>query len=101
MGELPLVGLIVGAAFGALIVLWDTRYQAKKIKQGIAIRAEDRLRTALFGGPMLALAMFWFAWSANFNYVHWIVPTLAGVFLAAAMLTIFVSFLNCKLFLPK
>jgi hypothetical protein len=34
--------------------------------------------------------------SANFNYVHWIVPTLAGVFLSASMLLIFVSFLNCK-----
>lgn len=38
--------------------------------------------------------MFWFGWTANFDYVHWIVPTLAGGFAAAAMLTIFVSFLN-------
>ncbi|PSR94443.1 major facilitator superfamily domain-containing protein [Coniella lustricola] len=94
VGELPLIGLIVGAALGALIVLWDTKYQAKKMKQGVPVRPEDRLRTALFGGPVLALSMFWYAWSANYNYVHWIVPTLAGVFLAAAMLTIFVSFLN-------
>lgn len=51
----------------------------------------------MFGGPALALAMFWFAWSANYNYVHWIVPTIAGVFIAASMLTIAVSFLNCEL----
>lgn len=60
--------------------------------------------------------MFWLAWvcyssgtrlilaitdkergqSGNFNHVHWVVPTLAGVFLSASMLLIFVSFLNCK-----
>lgn len=38
--------------------------------------------------------MFWFGWTAHFDYVHWIVPTLAGGFAATAMLTIFVSFLN-------
>ncbi|KAF3770133.1 hypothetical protein M406DRAFT_59232 [Cryphonectria parasitica EP155] len=94
VGELPLLGLIVGAALGALIVFLDSRYQNKKAGWGRELRPEDRLRTAMFGGPALALAMFWFAWSANFNYVHWIVPTLAGVLLAAAMLTISVSFIN-------
>lgn len=89
-----MIGLIIGAALGSLIVLWDTQYAAKQIKRGHAQKPEDRLRTALFGGPALAAAMFWFAWSAEYNSVHWIVPTIAGVFLAAAMLCIFVSFLN-------
>lgn len=74
----------------------DTRHQTKKVKRGEKQRPEQRLRTALFGGPCLALSMFWFAWSAEYNYVHWIVPTLSGVFIAASMLCIFVSFLNCK-----
>lgn len=94
VGELPLLGLIIGAALGALIVLLDTQYQSKQSQSGRPPRAEDRLRTALFGGPVLAIAMFWFAWSANYDSVHWVVPSLAGVFLAAAMLCIFVSFLN-------
>lgn len=94
VGELPLVGLIIGAALGSLIVLWDTRYQTRRSQRGRPPRPEDRLRTALLGGPALAAAMFWFAWSANYDSVHWIVPSLAGVFLAAAMLCIFVSFLN-------
>lgn len=38
--------------------------------------------------------MFWFAWSGQYNSVHWIVPTLAGVFLATSILFIFVAFLN-------
>jgi hypothetical protein len=43
---------------------------------------------------LFAASMFGFGWSANFNYVHWIVPTLFGVFLAASILLIFTSMLN-------
>lgn len=96
VGELPLLGLILGAVLGAAIILVDTVYQTRKIARGEEQRPEHRLRTALFAGPCLALSMFWFAWSAEYNYVHWIVPTLAGVFIAASMLCIFVSFLNCE-----
>lgn len=81
---------------GAAIILVDSTYQNKLTKRGEEQRPEHRLRTALFGGPCLALSMFWFAWSAEYNYVHWIVPTLAGVFITAAMVCIFVSFLNCE-----
>jgi len=38
--------------------------------------------------------MFWFAWSGQYNSVHWIVPTIAGVFLSASILLIFVGYLN-------
>ena len=38
--------------------------------------------------------MFWFAWSGEYNSVHWIVPTIAGVFLSASILMIFVAYLN-------
>lgn len=94
VGELPLLGLICGAFLGSLVMLWDTQHQNKIQKNGTKPIPEHRLRTALFGGPCLALAMFWFGWTANFNYVHWIVPTIAGCFAAASMLLIFVSFLN-------
>ena len=36
----------------------------------------------------------WFAWTGNFNSIHWSVPTIAGVFLDASIVLIFVSFLN-------
>lgn len=96
VGELPLLGLIVGAVLGAMIIVWDTRHQHKLQQSGVKPIAEHRLRTALFGGPALAASMFWFGWTAHFSSVHWIVPTIAGGFAAAAMMTIFVSFLNCK-----
>lgn len=38
--------------------------------------------------------MFWFAWTGEYNSVPWIVPTIAGVFLATSILLIFVAYLN-------
>ncbi|GLI79736.1 hypothetical protein PoHVEF18_008077 [Penicillium ochrochloron] len=98
VGELPLLGTVVGALFGGAIVLADTRMRQKKIDQGITkmedSEPEDRLPLAIGGGIAFALTMFWFAWSAEFTSVHWIVPTIAGVFISSAMLLIFVGFLN-------
>lgn len=38
--------------------------------------------------------MFWFAWTGEYNSIHWVVPTLAGVFLSTSILLIFVAYLN-------
>jgi DHA1 family multidrug resistance protein-like MFS transporter len=38
--------------------------------------------------------MFWFAWTGQYNSIHWIAPTLAGVFLSTSILLIFVAYLN-------
>ncbi|KAL7924391.1 major facilitator superfamily domain-containing protein [Trichoderma austrokoningii] len=98
VGELPLLGTVVGAVLGGLIVLFDTRRQQKKIdtgkKQMHEMTPEDRLPLAIIGAITFAGAMFWFAWSAEFNSVHWIVPTIAGCFLSTALLLLFVGFFN-------
>lgn len=98
VGELPLLGTIVGAVFGGLIVLYDTRRRTGRIKRGETkaeeMEPEDRLPLAMLGGIGLAASMFWFAWSAEYNSVHWIVPTIAGGFLSIFMLLIFVSYIN-------
>ncbi|GAD94040.1 hypothetical protein FG10098.1 [Paecilomyces variotii No. 5] len=98
VGELPLVGTVVGALIGGVIVLVDTRRRQRKVDRGQMkvedMNPEDRLPLAMIGGVGFAATMFWFAWSANFNSVHWIVPTLAGCFLTSTLLLIFVSYLN-------
>ena len=68
--------------------------EKKKLLAGHKSRAEDRLPLAMVGGVMFAVTMFWFAWTAEFNSIHWIVPTIAGVFLATSILLIFVAYLN-------
>ncbi|CAG8195834.1 unnamed protein product [Penicillium nalgiovense] len=98
VGELPLVGTVVGALIGGLIVLVDTRLRQRKIERGEKKMEdnvpEDRLILAMIGGIVFPATMFWFAWSAEYNSVHWIVPTLAGCFLSSSLLLIFVAYLN-------
>lgn len=49
---------------------------------------------SMVGGVMFALTIYWFAWTAGYNSVHWAVPTVAGCFLATSILLIFVVFVN-------
>ncbi|KAI0126306.1 major facilitator superfamily domain-containing protein [Xylariales sp. AK1849] len=94
VGELPLIGTVVGAFLGAGVVVVDSKYKAKKVERGEKLKPEDRLPLGMIGGVGFAVSMFWFAWTAEYNSIHWIVPTIAGVFLAASLMLIFVGFLN-------
>jgi multidrug resistance protein len=94
VGELPLVGTIVGAVLGGMIIFANTARDRKKIQAGHKRAPEDRLPVAMIGGVLFPITMFWFAWSAEYNSVPWIVPTLAGVFLSTSILLIFVAYLN-------
>jgi len=67
VGELPLIGTIVGAVLGAFIILFDSHKQAKKIERGEKIKPEDRLTIAIIGGVCFPLSMFWLSWSGNFT----------------------------------
>lgn len=48
----------------------------------------------MVGGVMFVVTIFWFGWTAEYNTVHWAVPTAAGALLAMSILLIFVVFLN-------
>ncbi|OAP55305.1 hypothetical protein AYL99_10278 [Fonsecaea erecta] len=94
VGELPLVGTVIGACIGGSIIFYVSRRDKERMLAGIPRKPEDRLPVAMIGGIMFAVTMFWFAWTANFNSIHWIVPTLAGTFLSTSILLIFVAYLN-------
>ncbi|KAI2627914.1 MFS general substrate transporter [Hypomontagnella submonticulosa] len=94
VGELPLIGTVVGAVIGSVIVLIDSNHKNKKIQSGTPMKPEDRLTLAVIGGIGFPITMFWFAWTAEFSSIHWAVPTVAGVFLATSLMLIFVGFLN-------
>jgi DHA1 family multidrug resistance protein-like MFS transporter len=66
----------------------------KRLEQGHQPQPEDRLLLAVIGGIGFAVTMFWFAWTGEYNNIHWFVPTLAGVFLTASMMLIFTTCLN-------
>lgn len=71
VGELPLIGSIVGAFIGGAIVLVDTWLRQRKINKGLKKMEdsvpEDRLPLAMIGGVGFAVTMFWFAWSAEYK----------------------------------
>ncbi|KAI1074846.1 MFS general substrate transporter [Whalleya microplaca] len=94
VGELPLIGTVIGSCIGAIIVMLDSRRKLKKMEDGTQLKPEDRLVPAMVGGVGFAITMFWFAWTAEFNSIHWIVPTIAGVFLSTSLMLIFVGYLN-------
>ncbi|KAI1089219.1 MFS general substrate transporter [Rostrohypoxylon terebratum] len=93
-GELPLVGTVIGSFIGSIIVLFDSKQKQNKLERGIPLKPEDRLTLAMMGGIGFPVTMFWFAWTAEYSWIHWMVPTIAGVFLAASLMLIFVGYLT-------
>lgn len=96
VGELPLIGVVIGACLGGSFIYFLSAREKRKTSTtgGHRKTPEDRLPAAMVGGILFAITIFWFAWTAEFNSIHWIVPTLAGTFLAASILLIFVSYIN-------
>merc|ERR1711939_782595 len=94
VGELPLIGTAIGAAIGGSIIFAVSARDRKRAEAGLKGVPEDRLPVAMLGGILFPITMFWFAWSGQYNSIHWIVPTIAGVFLGSSILLIFVAYLN-------
>jgi len=94
VGELPLVGAVVGGMIGGAIIFGVSMHDKKLALAGYKHKPEDRLYVAMVGGIMFVITMFWFAWTAEFNSIHWAVPTIAGTLLSTAILLIFVAYLN-------
>jgi DHA1 family multidrug resistance protein-like MFS transporter len=94
VGELPLIGTVIGACLGGLVLFINSKIEQKRFTHERKAVPEDRLLGAMVGGVMFAVTIFWFAWTAEYNSVHWAVPTVAGTFLAMSILLIFVGFIN-------
>lgn len=96
VGELPLLGVVVGGCLGGLFIyVLSLREKRQTLTASHRPRTpENRLPVAMIGGISFAITIFWFAWTAEFNSIHWIVPTIAGTFLSASILVIFVSYVN-------
>ncbi|KHN97425.1 Major facilitator superfamily domain, general substrate transporter [Metarhizium album ARSEF 1941] len=92
IGQLPLLGTVVGSVAGAIIICLDTERRKNKLQAGYSLEPEDRLIMGMVGGVGFAVTMFWFSWTAH--WVHWSVPTIAGAFLSAALVLTMVSYLN-------
>lgn len=93
---LAFLGFFSGGAICTLFYMTviETRYQ--KHCKAIAPESpapEKRLELCIICGWALAIAMFWFGWTA-YPDIHWISPVIAGGFIGIGVLGMFVSLFN-------
>jgi DHA1 family multidrug resistance protein-like MFS transporter len=95
VGGLPYFGMIIGMlCAGVYIALTQPSYNRKLLaNNGIPV-PEWRLPPVIIGGVSFAAGLFWFGWSGYKSSIHWIVPTLSGLFTGFGLLSIFLQSLN-------
>ena len=95
VGGLPYFGMVFGMlCAGVFIVLTQKDYNRKlEANNGVPI-PEWRLPPAIIGGFTFAIGLFWFGWSGYRSDIHWIAPTLSGLFTGFGLLSIFLQSLN-------
>lgn len=92
---LPYFGMIVGELIaGVYIALLQPSYQRKlAANNGVPI-PEWRLPPIIVGGVSFAIGLFFFGWTGYTSSIHWIVPTLSGLFTGFGLLAIFLQSFN-------
>ncbi|XHG07310.1 hypothetical protein AWENTII_010464 [Aspergillus wentii] len=92
---LPLFGMVVGLCFAALYMIISSKgYNEKLDRNGGIPVPEWRLPPVIVGGALFAGGLFWFGWTGFTSSIHWIVPTLSGLFTGAGLLIIFIQLFN-------
>ncbi|KXH36609.1 major facilitator superfamily transporter [Colletotrichum simmondsii] len=92
---LTFFGMITGQLIAGVTVLLQQPWYLRKLKanNGVPI-PEWRLPSVIAGGVFFAIGIFWFGWSGYRADVHWIVPTLSGLFTGFGLMSIFLQALN-------
>lgn len=95
VGGLPLFGMVVGLFIAATYIIIASKAYNKKLDMngGVPI-PEWRLPPVIVGGALFAAGLFWFGWTGFNGTIHWIVPTLSGLFTGFGLLIIFIQLFN-------
>ncbi|KAK9323702.1 major facilitator superfamily domain-containing protein [Lipomyces orientalis] len=96
VGELPYIGMVIGQLLGCGVVLSFEPMTLRAIKANNNRPVpEMRLLPTIIGGIVFPIGMFWLTWSGAYpEHVHWIVPTLAGLFIGSGIILIFLTLLT-------
>jgi MFS transporter, DHA1 family, multidrug resistance protein len=57
VGELPLIGTVIGAVIAGMYVFYDSHQNGKKVQAGHKLEPEDRLPMAMIGGLLFPVTM--------------------------------------------
>jgi len=92
---LPYIGMIVGAMLGFLASVLEAPSYVRKLEANDGIPVPEwRMPLCAAGGIFFAAGLFWLGWTGFDPSIHWIVPTLSGLFIAFGIFTIFMANLN-------
>lgn len=95
--NLPYLGLVIGEVIACLTIaiFLEPRYVKAVEKNDGKPVPEARLPGMILGAFAFPIGIFWFCWSGNYaEHVHWIVPTIAGIFIGFGLLSIFLCAIN-------
>lgn len=91
VGELPFIAVLIGVLIGCGIIIGFTKIRFQRIlEQTGTVIPEERLIPMMIGGVLLPIGMFWFGWTSN-PHIIWVPEVIAGAFLGAGVLLIFLQ----------
>ena len=92
---LPLLAILVGLLVATGYMFYVSReYNAKLEANNNIPIPEWRLPPVVVGGVLFSMGLFWLFWTGFTPSVHWIAPTLSGLFTGAGLLIIFIQLFN-------
>lgn len=95
VGGLPYFGMIIGEVIaGGYIIYTQPAYNKKLAANNNIPLPEWRLPPVIIGGVLFAIGLFWFGWTGYREDIHWIAPTLSGLFTGFGLMAIFLQCLN-------
>jgi MFS transporter, DHA1 family, multidrug resistance protein len=95
VGGLPFFGMVIGLFIVACYIIWSAKGYNKKLAANGGIPVPEwRLPPVILGGALFAVGLFWFGWTGYKRDIHWIVPTLSGLFTGFGILAIFIQLFN-------
>lgn len=95
VGGLPLFGMVVGLLIATAYIIYSSKGYNKKLDANGGVPVPEwRCPPVILGGALFAAGLFWFGWTGFTSSVHWIVPTLSGLFTGFGLLVIFIQLFN-------
>ena len=96
IGGLCYFGMVAGEIIAFIVIVIQSPAYARKLEANNNIPVPEwRLPPSIIGGVLFAGGLFWFGWTGfEGNKIHWIVPTLSGLFTGFGIFIIFLSLLN-------
>ncbi|KAH9020802.1 MFS general substrate transporter [Lactarius pseudohatsudake] len=87
------IGIGIGAILATVVSLWFLRPYPRLLEQWHGFPpVEERLYSAMVGGPTLVIGILMLGWSGNYESVPWWVPGLSTILIGLAIALIFISF---------